>query len=427
MPLVPRGRARQALAIVEAGYSLEGSETEWLARVLEAARPDMEHTCGIYAFTCQVGRGQIDMGPYVEHNVAPEHNLAPAFAALVAELNRTVPGAFFDLLARSAMLCGAFTQSAPPKLLQHFRTLGRPAGIHDSFGIFVQDGEGFAVDITAPTAVAVEVSPRVHGIWKRVGVHLASAMRLRRRLRDAAAVRDALFSPGGALAHVEGPLRGDRPMRAYLAAAVRDVERARTARERSDPDRALDLWTGLVAGEWSLVDQWESDGRRYVAAYRNGPEVRDPRGLARMERRVLRYASLASSNKDIAFTLGLSPGAVASTVSRLLRKLRCQRRSDLLAFADPVRGRHVSIELAGEEIGVLSMAHTAGGAAFDRLSPAEREVASALVEGKTNAAIARARGTSANTVANQIRSIFDKLGVGSRTELARALILDDGS
>jgi DNA-binding CsgD family transcriptional regulator len=36
-------------------------------------------------------------------------------------------------------------------------------------------------------------------------------------------------------------------------------------------------------------------------------------------------------------------------------------------------------------------------------------------------AIARARGTSPHTVANQIRSLFSKLGVGSRAEFVRAL------
>jgi DNA-binding NarL/FixJ family response regulator len=210
-------------------------------------------------------------------------------------------------------------------------------------------------------------------------------------------------------------------MRGRLATAVRNVERARTASGRSDPEGALELWTGLVAGEWSLVDEWESDGRRYVAAYRNGPDVKDPRGLTLVERRVLRFASLASSNKDIAFTLGLSEGAVASAVSQLLRKLRCRRRSDLLAFADPASAAHVRLHVAGDEIGVLAVARALDDAALDRLSPAERAIAAALVEGKTNAAIARARGTSAHTVANQIRSIFERLGVGSRTELVRAL------
>lgn len=51
------------------------------------------------------------------------------------------------------------------------------------------------------------------------------------------------------------------------------------------------------------------------------------------------------------------------------------------------------------------------------LTAAEREVAVLLVAGQTNAEIAQRRGTAPRTVANQVASIFEKLGVGSRGEL----------
>lgn len=51
------------------------------------------------------------------------------------------------------------------------------------------------------------------------------------------------------------------------------------------------------------------------------------------------------------------------------------------------------------------------------LTPAERQVVALLLEGKSNAQIARARRTSARTVANQVASIFKKLSVSSRAEL----------
>jgi DNA-binding NarL/FixJ family response regulator len=51
------------------------------------------------------------------------------------------------------------------------------------------------------------------------------------------------------------------------------------------------------------------------------------------------------------------------------------------------------------------------------LSFAEQQVALGVVEGKTNAQIGQERGTSANTVANQLRSVFAKLRISSRLEL----------
>lgn len=52
------------------------------------------------------------------------------------------------------------------------------------------------------------------------------------------------------------------------------------------------------------------------------------------------------------------------------------------------------------------------------LSNAERAVMHALLEGKSNAQIAAARGTARRTVANQVARLFEKLGVRSRAELA---------
>jgi DNA-binding NarL/FixJ family response regulator len=52
------------------------------------------------------------------------------------------------------------------------------------------------------------------------------------------------------------------------------------------------------------------------------------------------------------------------------------------------------------------------------LSAREREVLAALLAGHTNARIAADLGTSARTVANQVASIFRKLGVSSRAALA---------
>ena len=169
---------------------------------------------------------------------------------------------------------------------------------------------------------------------------------------------------------------------------------------------------------------WDADGRRYLAAYRNRPNITDPRELTTLERSVFRYASLGESNKEIAFTLGLSTGAVASAVSQIVRKLGCRRRSELVAFADPARATRVEVAAGDEEVSVLSLEHSARGRAADRLSAAERDVASRVVAGETNTIIARERGTSPNTVANQISQIFAKLDVGSRAELVRALNRD---
>ena len=55
---------------------------------------------------------------------------------------------------------------------------------------------------------------------------------------------------------------------------------------------------------------------------------------------------------------------------------------------------------------------------FPQLTKAEAELARQLLLGASNREIAKSRGTSRFTVANQIASIFRKLEVHSRAELA---------
>jgi DNA-binding NarL/FixJ family response regulator len=408
--------AQHALAIVEACYSLDGSDHDWLGRVLEAASPDLDQGRGVYGFTSRVNGNTLEPGStYVERG------LDPAWSARVDEFNRNAHGSFFELLARTAVLAGGFMQNATPAMASHLRQEGERGGIVDAFGVFAQDGEGHAVNLAGPAGKVLSAPPRVRGIWKRVGTHLASAMRLRRHLSVAHTAHDALLAPDGRVVHAGSELREDATARAKLSLAVRNVERARTTAERQNPERALDLWHGLIAGRWSLVDHWEADGRRYVAAYRNQPDMRDPRGLTSHERVVLPYAALGASNKEIAFALGLSTMSVGTAVSRLVRKLRCRRRSDLVVFANPTRGQDLRLSIGDGEVGVLSVSHAVRASAVNQLSRGERAIANLIVAGQSNAAIARSRGTSPRTIANQLHSIFDKLEVGSRAELVRLL------
>jgi DNA-binding CsgD family transcriptional regulator len=59
------------------------------------------------------------------------------------------------------------------------------------------------------------------------------------------------------------------------------------------------------------------------------------------------------------------------------------------------------------------------------LSPAERAVVAFVVTGKSNAAIARARGVSKKTVAKQVAAALQKVGVSSRSELTARVLRSD--
>ena len=150
---------------------------------------------------------------------------------------------------------------------------------------------------------------------------------------DVARGADAVLSPSGAIAHAEPQAQG-RGARESLRRAARAIDRARS-RARSNEDEALDLWQGLVAGRWSLVDRFDSDGRRYLVARKNDPDVRDPRALSLRESSVLAYTAMGHPLKLIAYSLGLSPSTVSVNRRTAMRKLGCRTHADIVALFAP--------------------------------------------------------------------------------------------
>jgi DNA-binding CsgD family transcriptional regulator len=63
----------------------------------------------------------------------------------------------------------------------------------------------------------------------------------------------------------------------------------------------------------------------------------------------------------------------------------------------------------------------------ESLTPGESAVAELLLRGQSTFEIARVRGTSVRTVANQIAAVYRKLGVSSRRELFARQRSDGGS
>ena len=91
------------------------------------------------------------------------------------------------------------------------------------------------------------------------------------------------------------------------------------------------------------------------------------------------------------------------------------RRTDPKAPPADLRAR-TFFGADGREYAILRFSRS--DSAGPGLTPAEHEVASMVLAGWSNLAIAAARQVSISTVANQVRSIFAKLGVSSRAQLA---------
>ena len=114
--------------------------------------------------------------------------------------------------------------------------------------------------------------------------------------------------------------------------------------------------------------------------------------LTRREREIVSRVAAGLANKVIAYELGVSESTVATHLGRAMRKLGISRREGLLPLP-------------------CSRSDLAG------LTRAEREVVTGVLRGLSDRGIAGARGTSPRTVANQLQSVYRKLGVASRSEL----------
>jgi DNA-binding CsgD family transcriptional regulator len=197
-------------------------------------------------------------------------------------------------------------------------------GIGDLVGVNGVDPSGRGCMLT----VAVDEMPRARGVghvWHRIAAHLSAGNRLRGTLEavakgaDNAADRaEAILGPTGKIEHATGPAESPAAREALRDALVR-IDAARA--EKEDAARSVDLWRGLVAGRWSLVEHFERDGRRYYLAHKNDPELAPDRALTARESQVLGYAELGYSNKLIAYSLGLSGSTVATLLAKAKRKL----------------------------------------------------------------------------------------------------------
>ena len=79
-----------------------------------------------------------------------------------------------------------------------------------------------------------------------------------------------------------------------------------------------------------------------------------------------------------------------------------------------------AITFQGDGVRYLMLSFSVeGGEPAPQLTAAEREVLQAVLDGRTNASIARDRGTAVRTVANQVAALFRKFGASSRLDLAR--------
>jgi DNA-binding CsgD family transcriptional regulator len=318
--------ALDPIRLVEVAYHLDESDERWLRSLIDASAPAVDGGRGIGAFYWTFDE---DDGLRYERPVVV--GASPIVAATFERTLSVLPKAVARrcLLSPEVLLSTSRAMGWGKRFLQHplARMLAHPVGISDLLGFKVQQPGGPNVVILGAQPDIVSGSPKRARLLRLCAAHVAAAMRLRRaQLSDPTAGADAIVESDGRIAHLQG---GALRAREVISDAAARIRYARGPVRRASPEEAMAAWRALIVGRWSMFEHRESDGRRYLVARRNDPELSDPRGLTRRERQVVAFVVRGDSLKHIAYELGLSASMVSRYLNRAMRKLGVRTRHEL--------------------------------------------------------------------------------------------------
>jgi DNA-binding CsgD family transcriptional regulator len=313
------------LSIIEAAYAESADADEWLGGALAAMHAQLDQGGGVLARRFHLQPASIWQGATRAVGVAPEDVAATdRAAAYLADLPgpeaMAVARQMFPLAPVAARLSHLIGPSMMANLVTNY---SRP--VTDSVGVVAADPSGHGCVFFRIEEKARPPSRRAIVLWERIAAHLVTGYRLARERHGKA---EAVLDPGGKVLHREKEVTRDDA--STLSDAAKGIDRARGRLRRVDPERALDLWKGLVSGRWSLVDQFDLDGRRLVVAKRNTITPHAWSAVSEREAQILAYLAEGQAPKLIAYQFGMSMASVYADLSRIMRKLSVGSRLELI-------------------------------------------------------------------------------------------------
>lgn len=342
--------------VVEAAYDLQPDAGDWLRGLLKASRPLLGDSLG---GSGAIMAGQTPLGEPLIAQVSAEPEPAHLLKSFLCGAREAWP--LLRALGSSVHGEGVLTASTTEGIgAEVYQCITRHLGCQDVLSLWAFDRVFRGVTLQLPSPRRIELSPRARDRWKTICVHIASGHRLRRRLGyggDTTGIpltqiplhADAVIDPlRFRLVDAHGPFK-ERTAADILRSAAFRVDLARGKARRGDPERALEVWAGLVCGQWSLVDWFDKGGRRYILAMANPTDGRDPRGLSDQEQQVAVLASSGQSSKCISHELGLSPGRVSMLLASAKRKLGVRNQAQLVLKMRTVPGRSITSTVSGAE------------------------------------------------------------------------------
>ena len=182
------------------------------------------------------------------------------------------------------------------------------------------------------------------------------------------------------------------------------------------------LEDGRIDDAVRIVDVWEADAARVAREWVLAHATRCRGLVAAAEGDVARAGSLleraVAQHEEVGDPFGTARALLGLGIVRRRARKKRDAHEAIQAALDGFEelGAATWVEKARGELGRIG-----GRRREEGLTPAERRVAALVAEGRTNREVAAALFVTERTVASHLSHVYAKLGVRSRTELARLL------
>lgn len=340
--------------LAEAAYDLQPDDEAWFRKLLEVGDPLFEKGFGT---AIRVIERPADGRPIQNRELYTSPNMPSDWNETVLAMFRGLPPKLLEIRCRPGTahtqselwavyhdelqrlgLQGQYADASAmpsPETIKKVMELGNS----DTLIVTAVDpyGIGFYLSLHLPEITTLTEKDRAR--WKMLAAHLAAGFRVRHGLREKGVLgsskvpdrAEAILDPKTfRVTDARGQADDTDVLETLRDAAVR-VDRARGQLRKNDPEEALKVWWALLQGRWSFVDWFDTDGRRFVLAHPNPPNIGDPRGLTEREAQVVAYATLGETGKLISYRLGVSGSGVSRALSSAMHKFGVTTQAQLVA------------------------------------------------------------------------------------------------
>jgi DNA-binding CsgD family transcriptional regulator len=321
----PRLHSETVVDLVDLSYS-EVDDSTWKNQLLEKLLTVVPgaRTAGLYEYQIRdlpIGCSMKVTSPLF---IIGEDHQGPDSVFAIEK----APPLILERLFRRTQAATASVQTGlgPDVFRSHEWTSMWRAPVIDSIGLPICETSGEGLLIFTGLTSTMTLTAREEALLTKVAIHVGAGHRLRRTAsRDQMKNAEAILAPSGKILHAHETAKNKL---VQLDEGRR--RRSEAKKSKHDAEKALEIWKGLVAGRWSLVDHFDTDGKRFLLAVKNTPRVDRRADLTPRERRVCTLAAMGHRDKEISYLLGLSLGSITASLHRARVKLDVKSRAELV-------------------------------------------------------------------------------------------------